>query len=68
MLREITIEHKTHWPEVSARVVHSFCSLLKVPIQAIRAVNDLVRTLAAVKARLNGQKSADLQENPNLTF
>jgi hypothetical protein len=36
----------------------------KVPIQAIKAVNELVRTLAAVRARLDlPQTSADLVED-----
>jgi hypothetical protein len=47
-------------PELSAHFV--LLCVFKVPIQAIRAVNELVRTLAAVKARLNGQASADLAQ------
>lgn len=48
----------------SLRLICLFCSfcIFKIPIQAIRAVNELVRTLASVKARLNGQQTADLVE------
>ena len=39
-----------------------FFLFFKIPIQAIRAVNELVRTLASVRTRLNGQKALNPDE------
>lgn len=56
-LRETDVACYVYWPEdfrfTYLPIKSTFVNIFKVPIQAIRAVNELVRTLAAVRARLH---------------